>query len=1007
MAFTDDVGTTFAVFVLTNDKPLSTDIVFPALALFNLLTFPLTMLPMIMTSLVEASVAVGRITSFLTADELQEDAVRREDPVLRTGDETVRITDATFSWNKNDPDSKVLRNINFSANKGELSCIIGKVGSGKSSVLQAIIGELWKSEGDVVVHGTVAYHSQQYFIMNASIRENILFGHRYDPEFYQKTIRACALLEDLASLPDGDETQVGEKGISLSGGQKARVTLARAVYARADVYLLDDPLSAVDQHVGKHLIEQVLGPQGLLAGKTRIMATNSIPVLRESARVTLIVQGEFIESGSYQSVMHARGPIFNIVRHLKDKTEEEDDKSSDSDTIVGVGAGASNSEEDDVPELAGRTLGAKKRRESRISLRRASAVSLTKSRRKIVDEEENGAIAHSGQSKEFSEQGKVKWAVYMEYAKACNYTGVMFYAVALIAAQIAQVSGSLWLKKWSEANSEHGGNTETGKYIGIYLVLGVSASALAVVQTLVLWMFCSIQAAKKLHEAMANCIFRVKMQFIETTPAGRILNRFSNDIYRIDEVIARCFNMLFQNCAKSLATLTIISVTTPPFIAVAIPLAFLYGYIQRYYLRTSRELKRLDSVSRSPIYAHFQETLGGISTIRAYRQQNRFVRENEFRIDENVRAYFPSVSANRWLAVRLEFIGSFVILGSAGFAVLSVATGSGLSAGAVGLAMSYALNITQSLNWIVRQTVEVETNIVSVERVLEYSRLEPEAVDIIPDSRPPTAWPAAGAITFNNFSTRYREGLELVLKNINLHISPHEKIGIVGRTGAGKSSLTLSLFRIIEAAEGHIEIDGIRTDALGLQDLRQRLSIIPQDPSIFEGTIRHNLDPRNAHDDTDLWNALALAHMKEKIASMPLGLDSLVHEGGSNLSVGEKALISLARALLTPSNIMVMDEATGSLDTVTDSMIQEVIRSIQSTVLIIAHRIDTVLFCDRIVVLDKGEVVETGSPAALLNDPESRFWKMCESTGEIESYVKAATEWEEKRQAVKALTSNQ
>ncbi|KAK3067447.1 ATP-binding cassette glutathione S-conjugate transporter ycf1, partial [Coniosporium uncinatum] len=290
-------------------------------------------------------------------------------------------------------------------------------------------------------------------------------------------------------------------------------------------------------------------------------------------------------------------------------------------------------------------------------------------------------------------------------------------------------------------------------------------------------------------------------------------------------------------------TLAVISASTPIFIALIVPLAALYLYIQRYYLRTSRELKRLDSISRSPIYAHFQESLSGISTIRAYRQQKRFSMENEWRVDAQLRAYFPSINANRWLAVRLEFLGSIIILGAAGFAIISVSTGSGLSAGLVGLAMSYALQITQSLNWIVRQTVEVETNIVSVERVLEYARLPSEAPEIISKNRPPISWPSQGGVAFNNYSTRYRQGLDLVLKNINLSFKPHEKIGVVGRTGAGKSSLTLALFRIIEPVEGNIGIDDLNTSTIGLLDLRRRLAIIPQDAALFEGTIRDNLDP--------------------------------------------------------------------------------------------------------------------------------------------------------------------
>lgn len=318
--------------------------------------------------------------------------------------------------------------------------------------------------------------------------------------------------------------------------------------------------------------------------------------------------------------------------------------------------------------------------------------------------------------------------------------------------------------------------------------------------------------------------------------------------------------MLFVNVSRSGLTLVIISVSTPAFIALILPLGAMYMWIQKYYLRTSRELKRLDSISRSPIYAHFQETLGGISTIRAYRQQDRFELENEWRVDANLQAYFPSISANRWLAIRLEFIGAVVILAAAGFAIISVAGGSGLSSGMVGLAMSYALQIVTSLNWIVRQTVEVETNIVSVERVLEYARLPSEAPEIVPRNRPPASWPSRGALSFNGYSTRYREGLDLVLKNVNIDIGSHEKIGVVGRTGAGKSSLTLALFRIIEAASGNITIDGVDTSEIGLLDLRRRLAIIPQDAALFEGSVRDNLDPGHVHDDTELWSVLGKLH---------------------------------------------------------------------------------------------------------------------------------------------------
>jgi ATP-binding cassette subfamily C (CFTR/MRP) protein 1 len=562
-----------------------------------------------------------------------------------------------------------------------------------------------------------------------------------------------------------------------------------------------------------------------------------------------------------------------------------------------------------------------------MTLRRASTASFRGPRGKVTDEEENKGAIKSKQSKEASEQGKVKWDVYMEYARTSNLPAVAVYLIMLLGAQAAQIGGSFWLKNWSEVNSRYGGNPHVGKYIGVYFAFGIGNAALVVLQTLILWIFCSIEASRKLHERMAYAIFRSPMSFFETTPSGRILNRFSSDIYRIDEVLARTFNMLFANGARAIFTLVVISFSTPVFISLIIPLGALYLWIQRYYLRTSRELKRLDSVSRSPIYAHFQESLSGISTIRAYQQQKRFSLENEWRVDANLRAYFPSINANRWLAVRLEFIGSVIILAAAGFAIISVSGGSGLTAGTVGLAMSYALQITQSLNWVVRQTVEVETNIVSVERVLEYARLPSEAPEIISKHRPPVSWPPKGAVSFNGYSTRYREGLDLVLKNVSLDIKSHEKIGVVGRTGAGKSSLTLALFRLIEPSSGNVTIDGLSTSSMGLLDLRRRLAIIPQDAALFEGTVRDNLDPGHVHDDTELWSVLDHARLREHISSMTGQLDAHINEGGSNLSSGQRQLISLARALLTPSNILVLDEATAAVDVETDAMLQTTLRS--------------------------------------------------------------------------------
>lgn len=490
---------TFAVFVLVNNKPLTTELVFPALTLFNLLTFPLAVLPMVITSIVEASVAVSRLTAFFTTDELQEDAVRFiDEPPIQAGDQSVSIRDATFTWDKNQ-DKNVLENINFNANKGELTCIVGRVGAGKSSLLQAILGDLWKISGETVVRGRIAYAAQSAWIMNASVKENIVFGHRWDPHFYEQTINACALVDDFRQLPDGDQTEVGERGISLSGGQKARLSLARAVYARADVYLLDDVLSAVDQHVGRHLINNVLGSNGLLSGKARILATNAITVLKEADYMYLLREGTILEKGTYQQLMAMRGEVATLIKSSTrdDEQDSEDERSpsiegmesDDSTTVVASGLQDEYDPEEAeearegigglAPIRAGPSGPSTARKSSFNTLRRASTTSFHGPTGRVNDEE--GGLK-SKQTKETSEQGKVKWSVYTSYAKESNLVAVGIYFIALLAAQTTQIGGSFWLKNWSEINESYGANPQVGKYIGIYFAFGIGGAALVVVQ---------------------------------------------------------------------------------------------------------------------------------------------------------------------------------------------------------------------------------------------------------------------------------------------------------------------------------------------------------------------------------------------------------------------------------------------------------------------------------------------------------------------------------------------
>ncbi|PRT52473.1 Metal resistance protein YCF1 [Wickerhamiella sorbophila] len=958
---------TFAFYVWLNDAPLTTEMVFPAIALFNLLNFPLAMFPMLISSVIEANVASERITNFFMAEELQKNAVLRLPKCDRPGDVAVSLENCTYLWSKDKP---ALSDISLQAAKGELTCIVGRVGTGKSSLLQAIMGNLHKDSGNAVVHGSIAYVAQTPWIFNGSVRENILFGCRYDESIYNETVRACALSDDLGVLPDGDSTIVGEKGISLSGGQKARISLARAVYARADVYLLDDPLSAVDEHVGRHIIENILCSKGLLATKAVILATNSIPVLRHAQAIHMVSDGKIVQQGVYKDVV-SMGPISKLLKEFGSKVSDEVESASSS-ASVSSRKSPDSSEDSEEPPVA---LTSEPKNDNhlrrRASMRRPSAASFKPEPPLEV-------------RKEHMEQGKVDWGVYVEYAKVGGYVTTLLFIFNVLLTNGTGVMANVWLKHWSEVNSGSEHNPNVRFYLLVYLGLGIVQACGNVSQNLLLWLGLALKAAKTLHNRMLRAILRAPMSFFETTPLGRIVNRFSNDVYKVDQELATSFSSLFNQLSRVMYTFLVISYGTPGFIFFVIPLALVYLYYQRYYLWTSRELKRLDSVSKSPIFAQFQETLDGIATVRAFNQEDRFNFINEHYLDVNNQAYFPSVSANRWLAVRLEVIGAIIILAAATLSVSSLPSGR-ISAGFIGLALSYALNITQSLNWIVRMTVEVETNIVSVERMLEYTNLPSEAPVHIAETQPAESWPSEGAVQFKEYSCRYRPELPVILKNINLDIKPREKIGIVGRTGAGKSSLTLALFRIIEATTGNIDIDRVDTSKLGLWDLRSHLSIIPQDSQLFEGSIRDNLDPNHDHSDEELWNVLGLSHLKEFVQTRGGGLDATVTESGNNLSNGQRQLVCLARAMLTKSKILVLDEATAAVDVETDQIVQQTIRSEfkDRTILTIAHRLNTIMDSDRIIVLSFGEVAEFGTPTELLANKDSLFYSLSKQGGFI------------------------
>nr|CAG8528506.1 14943_t:CDS:10 [Entrophospora candida] len=961
----------FAVYAFVSNQPLTYEVVFVALTLFNLLQFPLSVFPSVISSTVEASVALNRMENFLKADELDPKAVIRTkqfDASSGNRAEMVSVKNGIFSWSKVlDP---VLENIDLSVKIGELCAIVGRVGSGKTSLLSALLGETEKINGEVVVRGSVAYVPQS----------GTIFLSNYEPDFYDEVIESCSLKSDIAILPGGDLTEIGERGINLSGGQKARVALARAVYSRADIYLLDDTLSAVDAHVGKHIFEKVIGSNGLLRKKTRIFVTHGIHYLSQTDFIVMLREGKITEQGNFESLMKQKLELYNLISEFGQEEIVEEEEVSSPSTIETHEIG----KQSHVQKLEETSQSPNERRVSVASIHRRPSLITVRNKKQDLETNKDAIIV-----KEEAAKGSVQWSVYKAYAESCSTPAVVFYITMLIIAQGAQIGTNVFLKYWSSQND----NDNVLIYLGFYGMIGLLYSVLTIIQTIILLVFCTIRAARKLHEDMLNSVVRSPTSFFDTTPLGRILNRFSKDQYTIDEVLPRTFAGYFRTIFYVLATILVIAFSTPLFIIVIIPMIFVYRYIQVYYLSTSRELKRLDSVTRSPIYAHFQETLGGVTTIRAYQQTDRFIEENESRLDENQKAYFPSISCNRWLAVRLEFLGSLIIFSASILAVVTLLTTGNLDAGLVGLSVTYALSVTQALNWAVRQFCEIETNIVSVERVKEYIELPSEAPLVIHDNRPAPTWPHSGLIEYNDYSTRYREGLELVLKGVTFKIQPKEKIGIVGRTGAGKSSLTLSLFRLIEAVNGEIIVDGVNISKIGLYDLRSRLTIIPQDPILFEGTVAFNLDPFDAHDDVEIWQVLQSAHLKDYILKLENKLHAKVLEGGNNFSQGQRQLLCLARALLRRSPVIVLDEATASVDVETDYNIQNTIRSEfnWATLLCIAHRLRTIIDYDKVLVLEQGKVAEFDTPYNLLQKQDSLFRKLCEESNELGYLLEAAT----------------
>ncbi|XP_039702279.1 canalicular multispecific organic anion transporter 2-like isoform X2 [Pteropus medius] len=963
---------TLAVYMSVDpNNVLDAEKAFVSVSLFNILKNPLGMLPILISNLTQTSVSLKRIQHFLNQDEFDPQCVERK---TITPGYAVIIDNGTFTWAQDLPPT--LHSLDIQVPKGTLVAVVGPVGCGKSSLLSALLGEMEKLEGKVYVKGSVAYVPQHAWIQNCTLQENVLFGQALDPKRYRQTLEACALLADLEMLPDGDQTEIGEKGINLSGGQQQRVSLARAVYSNADIFLLDDPLSAVDSHVAKHIFDHVIGPEGVLAGKTRVLVTHGISFLPQTDFVIVLDDGQVSEVGTYSALLQRDGSFADFLRNYapdEDEEHQEEDgrtafeEPEDEQVLLIEDTLSSHADLMDEPvmyevrkqfmrELS--TMSSEGEGQGRPVHRRRLSIA-----EKVVQAAEakaNGVLI----KEEKVEMGRVKLNMFWDYAKAMGLCTTLVICLLYAGQSAAALGANIWLSAWTNEAVVGGQQNNTSMRLGVYAAFGILQGLLVVLSAFAMAAG-SVQAARSLHQALLYNMMRSPQSFFDTTPSGRILNRFSKDIYVIDEVLAPSILMLLGCFYNSIATLMVIVANTPLFMVVILPLAVFYLFVQRFYVATSRQLKRLESVSRSPIFSHFSETVTGSSVIRASGRSQDFEAISNAKVDTNQRSCYPNIASNRWLGVRVETMGNCVVLFAALFTVIGR---NSLSPGMVGLSVSYALQVTFALNWMIRMMSDLESNIVAVERVKEYSKTETEAPWVVEGSRPPADWPSQGEVEFRNFSVRYRPGLELVLKNLSLRVRSGEKVGIVGRTGAGKSSMTLCLFRILEAAEGEIRIDDLNVAAIGLHDLRSQLTIIPQDPVLFSGTLRMNLDPFDNYSEEDIWRVLELSHLHTFVASQPAGLDFQCSEGGENLSVGQRQLVCLARALLRKSRILILDEATAAIDLETDDLIQATIRTQfeTCTVLTIAHRLNTIMDYTRVLVLDKGTVAEFDSPTNLI-----------------------------------------
>lgn len=954
------------------------------------------------TLVAEAQISVKRIKTFLMMDEVNFDSSADflnniiqlngngkeiEDSIRKDSISRIKLDSVSVKWN-NKLDDCALRNLSLQVSSNELAVVIGPVGGGKTTFLHTVLKELPPHLGTVVVNGRMSFASQEPWLFVGSIRQNIIFGQPFDLKRYEEVIKVCALERDLTLFPFGDKTLVGERGAALSGGQRARINLARAVYKDADIYLLDDPLSAVDTHVGKHLFEECI--KKYLQDKCVVLVTHQLQYLRNAKKIFLIDNGELDFSGSYEEIKKCDNDYAKLLIELNNRPDETTEDQE-------------NGEEPDL---------------------KRETIKEDKGKRDGQGGKENGPKV----VKEGKAVGKVSMGVYNKYfSNGGHWCKILWIFIIFIFAQVMSSLSDYYLTWWINAealrkargevnyrqmnmylnNSLLSGNettkdtsntteqqaasttTATSAFqelwltymtedisLIVYTCMLLSLVVLAIGRSMIFFKFC-LDASTKLHNNMFDKIVYGTMRFFHTNPSGRILNRFSHDMNQVDEALPSTMIDALQNGLTVLFTTIVVATVNPWMVIPTVIILALFYFFRVIYVATSRDVKRIEGVTRSPVYSHLTASLQGLTTIRAFGAQEILRKEFAYHQNRNSSAMILFIAVGRCFAVLLDaHCVLYIFLVTMSFLFFETETLGGF----VGLSITQSLTLTGMFQMCLRQFTELENQMTCVERIKEYVDVVPEYDKNFKD--PPKDWPAKGKISFKGLSLRYAVDEPLVLNNLTFNVKSKEKVGIVGRTGAGKSSIINALFRLAEI-EGIIAIDDIDIKSVGLERLRSSIAIIPQEPVLFTGTLRKNLDPFDEYNDDILWKALAEVELKDVVSDLPSGLESRMSEGGSNFSVGQRQLVCLARAIIRNNKILVLDEATANVDPQTDALIQSTIRGKFSncTVLTIAHRLHTIMDSDKVLVMDAGQVAEFGTPFELLQNPDSIFSGMVEQTG--------------------------